>query len=67
MRFPLCRTQRAQSPLDSGCGCKAAKVTSAVLLSALAVSAAVAVIAVRRRPELPEPAEAPPRVDDPLR
>lgn len=48
-------------------GCKAAKITSAVLLAGLALTGAVAMVAVRRRPQLPEPAEAPPRVDDPLR
>ncbi|WP_024792939.1 hypothetical protein [Tomitella biformata] len=66
MKFTLCPSQRARCR-TSDRGCKAAKITSAVLLSALVASAAAAVIAMRRRPEPPEPAEAPPRVDDPLR
>lgn len=48
-------------------GCKAAKTTSAVLLSGLALTILGAVVAIRRRPQHPEPAEAPPRVTDPLR
>lgn len=61
------RLPQRTSCCNSDRGCKAAKITSAVLLSGLALAGAVAMIAVRRRPQLPEPAEAPPRVDDPLR
>ena len=66
MNLPQCRRRRSTCG-NSDQACKTAKITSAVLLSGLGISAAVAVIVARRRPGLPEPAEAPPRVDDPLR
>lgn len=66
MTLKLCRARSASNG-NSDRGCKAAKITSAVLLAGLAASAAVAVLVTRRRRELPEPAPEPPRVDDPLR
>ncbi len=66
MNLPQGRRRRSTRG-NSDLACKTAKITSAVLLSGLAISTAVAVVAARRRPGLPEPAEAPPRADDPLR
>ena len=59
--------KRAFTCSSSDRGCKAAKITAAALLAGLVSSAAIAVVVMRRRRQLPEPADAPPRVDDPLR